>query len=662
MVKLLVLASLLGLVAGDLRCASQPRQNWQVKRQGQVKFVSSNCTYIEPSDFAYKGLQTQRKDAYDNFLRSNIDNEQDRRNFNNEPGRDMLPFRTFEGAAKDTVAGTPPNEATTTEKKLATSPGLAAPDAMHATVAQPFVYPLRWNNPHASEIEVNVWICPDKGFSYVVPIKKPTCSGEGHQDNAISFTLPADFNQISTQVDCFKGCNQVGDCMVQVYAHSVESRTYAIGSPLIVSPAWTATAAPPAGTTIPDSPRDPGLAYAGLPNQICLPGTDPSADITSAKVQKARFVSDQYNHAYQNSDFSPYSGQQANAISQNMQAAVILKMVSGNRGELGRAWLKANNPAAYAAQQNLENQGKNWVVKMESIVNKIIAKVGNNEKTTNTVPVNPSGAVGNSPGAGKPQTTANSFRCAEVGCTTTTRLTTNTYIPSLHLKAEDIATAKAEATAYPKLVTSDGYVLLYKAALDYFQADWKKANATTKNFFGYLGAVTKDSITTKPDATKFIKVDAAGKNDKGVYAAGQAYATASKAGFAVPAKAQALEGRVLAGTPTPTSAPETDDVQDPPPKTVCPADFVCKEEPGDNSVVACVCDEDDPNSLMADAKCDDEGVDANLAPNANCPAPTVQLFQNPENIDGPDTPNSANHITSGFVAIFSVTVAMLFRY
>ena len=38
----------------------------------------------------YEDLENQRNNNYDNFLRSNIDNEQDNRNFDSELGRDML--------------------------------------------------------------------------------------------------------------------------------------------------------------------------------------------------------------------------------------------------------------------------------------------------------------------------------------------------------------------------------------------------------------------------------------------------------------------------------------------------------------------------------------------------------------------------------------------
>jgi hypothetical protein len=51
---------------------------------------------MEPSTFEYQGLEQQKRGNYDQFLRSNIDNEQDRRNFQDNEGWDHLPFRSFE--------------------------------------------------------------------------------------------------------------------------------------------------------------------------------------------------------------------------------------------------------------------------------------------------------------------------------------------------------------------------------------------------------------------------------------------------------------------------------------------------------------------------------------------------------------------------------------
>jgi hypothetical protein len=141
----------------DLRKASTPKGNFAIidpdanKDKGTVPggFARTGATlYMEPSTFGYQGLENQKKNNYDNFLRSNIDNEQDNRNFVTEPGKDMLPFRTLEAAS--------------------------AGDVTEVTCGQEDQIPLRWNNPHSSEMEVNIWI---KNNTVVVPVKKPVCSG-----------------------------------------------------------------------------------------------------------------------------------------------------------------------------------------------------------------------------------------------------------------------------------------------------------------------------------------------------------------------------------------------------------------------------------------------------------------------------------------------------
>ena len=205
---------------GDLRMASQPRNSWKARdRNRRVPFVPDHALYMEPSDFNYAGLKRQRNGGgYDNFLRSNIDNQQDRRNFNTEPGRDHIPFRSYESASTDissTVQTKIPRDGTPPGSTITATPGKA------------YIVPLRWNNPHSSELEVNIWI---SGNKYVVPIRKPTCSGEGHQDNVFTFTVPTDFNQLGSRVPGFAGCKRVGDCVLQIYAHSVESRMYAMGA------------------------------------------------------------------------------------------------------------------------------------------------------------------------------------------------------------------------------------------------------------------------------------------------------------------------------------------------------------------------------------------------------------------------------------------------
>merc|ERR1719316_495602 len=282
-------------------------------------------------------------------------------------------------------------------------------------------------------MEVNIWIhehTGDRKQPIVVPIRKPSCSAEGHQDNIISFTVPADFADLGAKIPGFKGCtaDSTPMCTLQIYSHSVESRTYAIGFPILIA-GHNDSLSTTNSSGIREQSPDPGLDLSGL-RDICLPATDPSATIATAVPRWARLVSDVYNHAYQNSDYSPYSGQQQESISQNLQASAINKMVTGNRGELGRRILTREATERIAQLQALEDTiYKNY----EALANKIIKTVGHQMK--NQVDMRTTMGWKNGKKICK-QTTAitdNCFRCAETGSMLGRRQETNTYIPSLQL-------------------------------------------------------------------------------------------------------------------------------------------------------------------------------------------------------------------------------------
>merc|ERR1719238_1220074 len=116
--SILLSLCLVGLATADLRIATHPRNGFGYHDVGGLRKppickpgggrrrpmpIPASCHsmahWMTPSPFAYKGLKYpggQKYNNYDNFLRSNIDNEQDNRDFNREAGRDHLPFRTFE--------------------------------------------------------------------------------------------------------------------------------------------------------------------------------------------------------------------------------------------------------------------------------------------------------------------------------------------------------------------------------------------------------------------------------------------------------------------------------------------------------------------------------------------------------------------------------------
>lgn len=606
------------VVDADLRQASQPTAKFAVKQRNTVQFVDKTAIYMEPSDFKYAGLKQQRDGgAYDNFLRSNIDNEQDKRNFGTEDGRDMLPFRTFEATFTDVGESTQKN-------KIGTTLG----GAYTATPGTPFTVPLRWNNPHASEIEANVWITVG-AQQFVVPVSKPSCSGEGHQDNVLSFTIPTDFVNLGSSIPGFQGCKTLADkCVLQIYAHSVETRQYAIGTPLIVPgtyPAATATDT----SAIKPAPIEVGTDLTKLKNDICLDASKGQSDIKNAVAYFPRLISDQYNHAYQNSDYSPYSGQQPLDISKNLQAAAILSMVTGNFGELGKAYMAKNNPTAAALAAKLETKQKNLIKQYEGITNNIIDKVLKNADKN-----------GVALAAAPAQKLANCFRCAEVGSVTTTRQNTNTYVPSFQIPAALVADAQKLVPAqYKQLINKDGLLQIYVSTLNDLNAEFVKAE---KAGVKYKPAALKPNVATLVDDTKFKKIDAAGKRDNGLYAATKAYAAYDARQNAI------VTAKIVAGDATALTTVLEADVPKLPETLVDPVPI-----------------QPDMDSIMTDDSCDDETKDIEYNKETGQPLQSCTGAKEwfvAQGVDDP-TKGAASHTqtSSIIVSLLSIAAALFIR-
>ena len=465
-------------VFADLRMASSPKKNFKVENgKNSIPFIDQSIAfYMEPSDFNYAGLKNQRENNFDNFLRSNIDNEQDNRNFQVEIGRDMLPFRTFESS----VVGN---------------------NLINTTIGQQNFIPLRWNNPHSSECEINIWIKSNLGDNIVVPIKKPSCCAEGYQDNMLSFVIPSDFNELSNKVPGFTGCNNIGDCILQIYAHSVEPRTYSIGTPIVITSSDNPIKNYNNMTTqIQPATFDPLLNLNYLTHETCIPTNDPNSNIQSAIPRFARLVSDQFNHAYQNSNYSPYSGQQHESISKNLQAATILRMTAANGGELGKSIL-TNDEKEFI--QQLINKVNNVVEKYEQSANDIFNMIKNNFKRADK--------IGN-------QQLANCFRCSETGSVNTKRIEQKTYIPSFEIPDDNLANNirnNLKNNVKNLIPNNSRTVQIYVSALNEMQNDFK--NAETKGFI-YQPAMIKSTILTMNDVSQFLKIDQNGNPDNGVYA------------------------------------------------------------------------------------------------------------------------------------------------
>jgi len=756
----IIIFSLLGFAVADLRQASQPKKAYALLQQGggpgaknfavgsgQNNDGTTNTQnkgkvlYMEPSTFGYQGLRNQRKNNYDNFLRSNIDNEQDNRNFNNEPGLDHLPFRTYEAAVETTYPYKGTLNAGEADDSLQVN-NLNLDTVLRVAPGEPKLTPLRWNNPHASEIEVNLWImCSDPPT--IVPVKKPSCSGEGNQNNIIEWAIPADFNNVNFQAcpstQCFNGCKNGNDCVLQIYAHSVETRQYSTSVPIIVTDqewtgpklsyapvpqdsdensnfAWPASydlksmvtgtkaqnpnsqnpgnagstasindvricasseregvsvngesvaqvqltgvnvapktlnspdvhvflckstdeqrsgeqlvdrvkfevssQVPATGAFTPGPSRienytpfemssenqfegaglkkikatitsysgqstvvevlldlsgngirwgkrrhlqavctlglaepfpDPWMDLSKLKRETCLSAQDPNSNYLTTTLQRAVLHSDVANHAYQNSDYSPYSGQQHGEISRNMQAAAVVHMTSGNRGELGK--------------NNLPQQVKNTLKTLNKAVNKIYKEY---EKVANKVIddlTNNGGKNGNDITMGVQQL-GNSFRSAEKGATSTKRLKTTTYVPSFDTAGYNMAVVQnainqrtqgtkakyADLLSAPKPNTGRQYIEIYTATMNQMLPKFAAAEALGITYMesvkmtpcSVLPDPVKASATganrqatacctgsmlekgegkcgsTLPDVTKFRKTSSSGKKDGGLYAA-----------------------------------------------------------------------------------------------------------------------------------------------
>jgi len=537
--KLLLISALVAVSLADLRCASYPKDQFKSKAG---KCFGDYVLYMEPSAFGYAKLEQQRKDDYDQFLRSNIDNEQDKRDWRSAPdqqedGKDMLPFRSFESAADDSHSSV--------SNKIEANPA-----AIEVTTGTPYPMPFRWNNPHASELEVNIWIMRN-GDPVVVPIRKPACSGEGYQDVMLDFTIPVDFSQLGTKIKGFKGCKIVGDCVLQIYAHSVETRTYAIGVPLLVKQKSTGKYDVESTATrdnLRPAGKDLNFRLSSL-RPLCLGSHSPETDIESCVPRYPRLVSDVWNHAYQNSDYSPYSGQQPESISQNLQAACVIQMTAADRGELGHEhWKRANRPA-YSEGKKLRKRVKEKIKAYEDVARDIMNKVMIPSKYLTVDDTMK--CQGTDKGA-EPDT-KKCFRCAEVGSRSTSRQDKTTYVPSFEVPAELVAQAKviiANAveqklmSVSPNLITHPsqllfpstqnlmtvrgdgvGVVQIYIAVGQDMNADFYKVSQENilkdEISLAYQGAMIKtEKMATKADANNYKMKDITGKKtDKGQHTA-----------------------------------------------------------------------------------------------------------------------------------------------
>lgn len=152
-------------------------------------FDAGHLRYRYPSIFGYRGIYLQTIKNNDQYLRSNCDNQANKRNPRTEPAVDMLPCR---------------------------QPDRFSQKPMKYHRGETVMFPVEWNNPHNSDCEFNFW---NEDMSRVAPIAPPRPCGGGYKKGLYPFRIPKDV----------AGCEDEDNfCTLQFYGHSVETRTYAI--------------------------------------------------------------------------------------------------------------------------------------------------------------------------------------------------------------------------------------------------------------------------------------------------------------------------------------------------------------------------------------------------------------------------------------------------
>ncbi|KAJ3181062.1 hypothetical protein HDU85_003767 [Gaertneriomyces sp. JEL0708] len=317
--SLLTVALLATGVAADMRVASLAKRGFrddQIRKDASLangrkgQFAAGGLArrqnvatfpYQVPSNFGYKALKNQEKNNNDNFLRSNIDNEANQRNTNNELAKDMTPCR---------------------------QDGLGQSPLMQLQPGQNFEIPLQFNNPHDGECEVNIWANMNQTVPDVAPIARFACGG-GFAQNRPNVTLPADF-----PVDV---CAPGKGCLMQLYWHTVEPRTYAVCTNVEITPG------------------------AAAPKKLFTRQT------TSVKFNPARCFADSFDTAHIDSTHSGYRGQQPEAVGAQLAARIEMQSFTGNGGLLKDA--EPRN--VIQTRNNLRKQVENAVKRAEKAATKL---------------------------------------------------------------------------------------------------------------------------------------------------------------------------------------------------------------------------------------------------------------------------------------------------
>jgi hypothetical protein len=269
-----------------------------------------------PSTFAYQGIINQKKNNNDQYKRSNCDNEGNKRNVRTEAPQDMLPCRQD-----------------------------AKGKLMKFQKGVPIPIPLRWNNAHDSDCEVNLFI---NGMTQVVPAKRPFNCGGGYGEQRHFFTIPNNFRGCTTPEE---------NCVVQIYGHSVEPRTYAMCIDFVItsSAAEAYNSEVPAGFTPSASTTGNPFMKRKAPN---------GEDLQNAVPQPAIHYADSFDTSHIDAQYSGYRGQQKEFIREQLAAAIALQSHVGAGGLVPLGNLDKNKA------NNMRNQVQNKIKQLEEAARK----------------------------------------------------------------------------------------------------------------------------------------------------------------------------------------------------------------------------------------------------------------------------------------------------
>ena len=282
--------------------------------------------FDRPNTFGYLGIEEQRIDKYDQYIRSNIDNQQNKRDEEREAAHDMLPCRQ----------------------------PFQQMEIVGIARGQEADFPIRWNNPHESSCEINLWT---GDMTQNCAIRKPFNCGGGFKNQLFKFTVPADTPGCDTPED---------ECFLQLYGHSVETRTYAICTRFFFNGGAATESKTPQESENSERKRSlRSLQTAGTvpfdytQNNPTLDTYESAQGSTGSEASCVMKDSinywDSFDSSHKDKDFSVYRGQQPKDVLPHVKAACDLRSYIGDGG-----LVRIDDDSIVGAERSLRDTRKKW--------------------------------------------------------------------------------------------------------------------------------------------------------------------------------------------------------------------------------------------------------------------------------------------------------------